>query len=183
MPLANCLIATFVMLAGLTPAEAAPGAAVPAMVETGQALPDVAMLGLNGADRRLSSYKGRPLLINVWASWCGPCRAEAASLERFAWSAAGQRYTVIGASTDDDRRAAERWLRQSNATLSHFIDRELVLESLLGASTLPLTVFVDEQGRVLGRVRGAREWDSAASAQLVAQAFRRGGTGSPAPRR
>ena len=47
----------------------------------------------------------------------------------------------------------------------------------------PLTVFVDEQGRVLGRVRGAREWDSAASAQLVAQAFRRGGTGSPAPRR
>lgn len=183
MPMANCVIATFVLLAGLVPAVAAPGPAAPAMVEAGQTLPDVPMLGLNGADRRLSSYRGRPLLINVWASWCGPCRAEAASLERFAWSAAGQRYTVIGVSTDDDRRAAERWLRQSNATLSHFIDRELVLESLLGASTLPMTVFVDENGRVLGRVRGARAWDSPASAQLVAQAFRRAGSGGPAPRR
>lgn len=162
---------------GVAMVEAATDPAPPPMVPEGQRLPDVAMAGLNGADRRLSSYRGRPLVINVWASWCGPCRAEAASLERFAWSRAGQDYTVIGISTDDDRRAAERWLRQSNATLSHYIDRALVLESLLGASTLPLTVFVDGQGHVLGRVRGARAWDTEASAQLVQRAFRRAAGG------
>ena len=81
------------------------------------------------------------------------------------------KYTVIGISTDDDRKAAERWLRQSNATLSHYIDRDLVLERLLGASTIPLTVLVDEQGRVVSRIRGAREWDTDESWMLVERAF------------
>lgn len=159
---------------GLLVAAGLAGAAPPngaAPVEVGRALPDVAMTGLNGPGRRLSSFAGRPLVINVWASWCGPCRAEAASLERFAWSDAGQKYTVIGISTDDDRAAAELWLKRSNATLNHFIDRALVLENLLGASRIPLTVLVDAQGRVVARVQGAREWDTAESARLVEQAF------------
>ncbi len=150
-------------------AAAAPAPAEP--VPIGQALPDVTMSGLNGADRPLSSFRGRRLIINVWASWCGPCRAEAASLERFAWSSAGAKYTVIGVSTDDYRDAAQRWLKQSNATLSHFIDRALVLENLLGASRIPLTVLVDEQGRVVARVQGAREWDAAPLRELIEREY------------
>jgi thiol-disulfide isomerase/thioredoxin len=59
-------------------------------VKVGQSLPDASMAGLNGPPRTLSSFRGHPLIINVWASWCTPCRAEAASLERFAWSEAGK---------------------------------------------------------------------------------------------
>jgi thiol-disulfide isomerase/thioredoxin len=140
-------------------------------VPVGHALPDILMAGLNGSDRRIRSFAGRKLLINVWASWCGPCRAEAASLERMAWSKNGMAYTVIGVSTDDDRRAAERWLKQSNATLSHFIDQGLVIEHLLGASTIPLTVLVDEKLRVVTRIRGAQDWDTQASAQLIQREF------------
>jgi len=151
------------------PAEAPANMPLP----VGAALPDVLMRGLNGPDRNLRSYVGRRLIINVWASWCGPCRAEAASLERFAWTERGMRYWVIGISTDDDKRAAQNWLRQSNATLSHFIDHNLVLEHLLGASSIPLTVLVDERGRIAQRVLGARDWDSAESAQLIDQAFKR----------
>ncbi len=145
-------------------------------VAIGRALPDVQMEGINGPARSIKSFAGRRLVINVWASWCGPCRAEAASLERFAWSEQGQPYTVVGISTDDDREAAARWLRQSNATLSHFIDRRLVLERLLGASTIPLTVLVDEQGRVVARVRGARAWDTVESSRLVEREFSRSRT-------
>jgi thiol-disulfide isomerase/thioredoxin len=137
----------------------------------GIVIPNVPMNGLNGPDRLLASYIGKPLIINVWASWCGPCRAEAASLERFAWSDAGRSYTVIGVSTDDHRALAERWLKQSNATLSHFIDRQLVLENLLGAQRIPVTVLVDASGRVVARVQGAREWDSADSLRLIEKAF------------
>lgn len=152
-------------------AVAAPAGTAKA-VAVGQVMPDLVMHGLNGPSRRLSSYSGRLLVINVWASWCAPCRAEAASLERFAWSDAGQRYSVIGVSTDDDRVAAERWLRRSNATLSHFIDSALVLENLLGASRIPLTVLVDADGRVVARFQGAREWDSEESARLIEQSYR-----------
>jgi thiol-disulfide isomerase/thioredoxin len=144
-------------------AARAAGAAVP----IGEVLPDVVMRGLNGPDRRLSTYRGRPLLINVWASWCGPCRQETASLERLAWQASPVPFTVVGISTDDYRDKALRWLAASNATINHYIDRQLELETMLGASQLPLTVIVDANGRVLTRVYGAREWDSPDAKALI----------------
>ncbi len=131
------------------------------------------MAGLNGPRRSLSSYRGRPLIINVWASWCGPCRKEAASLEHLARSKAGGRYTVIGISTDDDRNAALAWLKQSNATVNHYIDTgpRWTLEHMLGASRIPVTVLVDAGGRVVARFPGARDWNSAESIQLIERAF------------
>jgi thiol-disulfide isomerase/thioredoxin len=164
-----------------TPAVASAQASTP-LVAVGNVLPDVVMAGLNGPHKPLSSYRGRPLIINVWASWCSPCRKEAASLERLAWSEAGSRYTVIGISTDDDRNAALQWLRQSNATISHYIDSapRWTLEHMLGASTIPITVLVDAKGRVVARIRGARNWDSAESIQLIERAFAGAGRAAPA---
>ncbi len=185
MPLINSLRRVLTAYAcGLT-LLATPAMAVapeaPAPVAVGQPLPDVVMSGLNGPQRSLSSYRGRPLIINVWASWCGPCRAEAASLERLAWSEAGSRYVVIGISTDDYRDAALKWLRHSNATVSHYIDSRLTLEHMLGASTIPLTVLVDASGRVVARFHGARQWDSAESIRVIERAF--AGAGRPTPTR
>jgi hypothetical protein len=93
------------------------------------------------------------------------------SLERLAWSKAGARYAIIGVSTDDSRAEAVRWLAHSNATISHYIDARLTLEHLLGATTIPLTVLVDAQGRVVARFHGARNWDSAESIRVIEQAF------------
>ena len=163
-----------------TPAVAA-APDTPAPVAVGRPLPDVVMAGLNGPQRSLSSYRGRPLIVNLWASWCGPCRAESASLERLAWGEAGSRYVVIGISIDDDRDAALKWLRHSNATLSHYIDSRLTLEHMLGASNIPLTVLVDAGGRVVARFRGARQWDSAESIRMIERAF--AGAGRPTPTR
>jgi thiol-disulfide isomerase/thioredoxin len=118
------------------------------------------MRGLNGPARNLSDFRGRPLLINVWASWCGPCRAEMASLERLAWLDETHYFTIIGISTDDYVDKAKAALVDWNSTITHFIDKNLELEHMLGANTLPLTVLVDADGRVLGKVHGAREWDS-----------------------
>jgi len=143
----------------------------PPPVAIGRVLPDVLMAGLNGPAKPLSSYRGRPLIINVWASWCGPCRAEAASLERLAWSEAGSKYFIIGISTDDDRNAALKWLGHSNATIDHYIDSRLTLEHMLGASTIPLTVLVDAGGRVVARFHGARDWSSVESVRWIESAF------------
>ena len=175
LAIAACTIAL-----AAAPALAAPQAPPP-IVSVGHALPDVVMTGLNGPHKSLASYRGRPLIINVWASWCGPCRKEAASLERLAWSKAGSRYTVIGISTDDDRKDALQWLKHSNATISHYIDLgpRWTLENLLGASSIPVTVLVDEKGRVVARYRGARDWDTAESIQLIERAFAGAGRSQP----
>jgi len=152
-----------------------------APVAVGRLLPDVLMSGLNGPPRSLSSYRGRRLIINVWASWCGPCRDEAASLERLASGDFGSRYVIIGISTDDDRQAALKWLKYSNAKVSHYIDYRLTMEHILGATTIPLTVLVDAGGRVVARFHGARQWDSVESILAIERAF--AGAGNPAPKR
>jgi thiol-disulfide isomerase/thioredoxin len=148
------------------------GADTPGEVRVGELLRDVTMTGLNGPPRKLSEFRGKPLLINVWASWCGPCRAEMASLERLAWLEQSSYFNVIGVSTDDYVDRAEAALEESNATISHFIDANLVLENMLGASHIPLTVLVDADGRVVQKISGARDWDSPASLLIIEGAFR-----------
>jgi thiol-disulfide isomerase/thioredoxin len=140
-------------------------------VPIGGVLREATLQGLNGPPRRLAEYRGRPLLINVWASWCGPCIQEMASLERLAWREDRPAFSVIGISTDDYPEKALAFLNRSNATIRHFIDHDLQMENMLGASTIPLTVLVDANGRVLDKIYGAREWDSPESMRLISKAF------------
>jgi len=169
----RALFATCALLIGLL-VGATSAAATPGEVAVGGVLREATMRGLNGPDQKLSAFRGKPLIINVWASWCPPCIAEMGSLERLAWSDLGQQFTVIGISTDDYPEAAKGFLRKSNATLNHYIDRQLELEHMLGAAQLPLTVMVDAKGRVLGKVVGAREWDGPQAMQLIRNTFRIG---------
>ena len=90
-----------------------------------------------------------------------------ASLERLAWRDQGHRFAIIGISTDDRADLAQGLLRNSNATISQFIDSGLVMEIMLGASRLPLTVLVDADGRILKKVYGARQWDGAEALRLI----------------
>jgi thiol-disulfide isomerase/thioredoxin len=147
-------------------------AGAPEELRIGQSLRQASLHGLNGPSRQLLDFRGRPLIINVWASWCGPCRAEMASLELLAWRDEGRGFAIIGISTDDFADQARDWLRHSNATISHYIEHDLQMEHMLGASSLPLTVLVDAQGRIVDKIHGARDWDSPESIALVRKAFR-----------
>lgn len=129
-------------------------------IPVGGQLREVTMDGLDGTKKKLSSYQGKPLLINVWASWCGPCRAEMGSLQRLATQFNGREFNIIGISTDDYRDDALSAIKMSNIKFDNFIDHKLVLEKMLGAKTIPLTILVDAEGRILKKVNGAREWDS-----------------------
>ncbi len=160
------LLVSVVLVLGLA-CNALVQAKTPGEVAVGSVLREATLHGLNGPDRQLSAFRGKPLIINVWASWCPPCIQEMGSLERLAWSDMGQQFTVIGISTDDYPEAAKGFLRKSNATLNHYIDRQLELENMLGADHLPLTLLVDAKGRVLSKIVGAREWDSAQSMAMI----------------
>lgn len=159
--------------AGWAASLLAPGLArsTPGEIGVGASLPDAALDGLNGPPRRLRQFRGRPLLINVWASWCGPCVAEMASLERLARWANPASLILIGISTDDEPAAARAVLQRTGATIPHFIDHDQALENLLGAAQLPLTVLVDARGRILDKLLGARAWDAAAYRAALARAF------------
>jgi thiol-disulfide isomerase/thioredoxin len=155
----------------LTVANPSAFANIPEEVPIGGILRDATLQGLNGPSRKLSAFRGKPLIINVWASWCSPCREEMASLERLAWRDQGRYFAIIGISTDDDANLAKGLLKNANATISHFIDTDLQMENMLGASRLPLTVLVDANGRVLEKVYGAKQWDGADALRLIDDTF------------
>lgn len=155
---------TFALLAGLAQAAYS---ATPGEIPVGGVLPDVSMKGLIGPARKLGGYRGKPLIINVWASWCGPCREEMGSLEVLNRRFGGQQFNIIGISTDDYENRALGFLRQSNTTFNNFLDSRLVLENLLGADHLPLTLLIDPAGRVLAKYYGSRQWDSAESLRWI----------------
>ena len=147
-------------------------AATPGEVPVGAVLRDASMQGLSGATQQLSAFKGKPLLINVWASWCGPCLEEIASIEHLSQRYGGKQFNVIGISTDDYWTNAKGFLQKTRISFPNFIDNRLALENMLGANRLPLTILVDAQGRVLSKVYGAQAWDSPESLAMISKAFK-----------
>jgi thiol-disulfide isomerase/thioredoxin len=147
-------------------------AKTPGEVEVGGVLREASLYGFFGDFRKLSELRGKPLIINVWASWCGPCRAEMGSLERLAKRLGARKVKVIGISTDDDAAAAAAFLTKSRVTFDNYLDRNLLLENMLGANTIPLTVLVDAQGRVVKKINGYHDWDSPESADMISKALR-----------
>lgn len=146
-------------------------ASTPGEVEIGGYLREAKLQGFSGNTKKLSDYKGKPLIINVWASWCGPCREEMGSLDRLARRYGGKQFNVIGISTDDDGNAAAAFIRQSKITFENYLDSKVFLENMLGANAIPLTVLVDARGRVLLKVRGPREWDSPETVDAIGETF------------
>ncbi|MCF8168039.1 MAG: TlpA family protein disulfide reductase [Rhodoferax sp.] len=147
-------------------------AKTPGEVPIGGVLRQAPMQGLSGTNQNLSDFRGKPLVINVWASWCGPCVQEMGSLERLHQAYGGKQFNVIGISTDDYWTNAKGFLQKTRISFRNFIDNRLFLEHMLGADRLPLTLLVDAKGRVLAKVYGAQAWDSPQSVAMIAQTFK-----------
>jgi thiol-disulfide isomerase/thioredoxin len=162
----NLLI--FFLLCGLFTSASAN---TPGEVTVGGSLREATLQGLTNKSRKFSDYRGKPLIINVWASWCGPCRAEMGSLERLSKRYGGKKFQVIGISTDDDANAAATYIKEAGVSFETFIDSKVFLENMLGANTIPLTLLVDSNGRILRKVRGSHEWDSAEYVAFIAETF------------
>jgi thiol-disulfide isomerase/thioredoxin len=157
----------------LSALSATASAKTPGEVDVGGVLREAPLYGFAGDYRKLSELRGKPLIINVWASWCGPCRAEMGSLERLSRRFGGKQFNIIGVSTDDDARAAAAFLRQAQVTFDNYLDKNLLLEHMLGADTIPLTILVDARGRVLSKFHGSRQWDSPEALDLIGKAFQK----------
>jgi cytochrome c biogenesis protein CcmG/thiol:disulfide interchange protein DsbE len=113
-------------------------------------LPDIAVDCLGGGRSvRLSGLAGTPMVINVWASWCAPCRKELPLLAK-AHREYGDRVRIIGVDVNDAApEAALRLADRSGVTYPQLADRKLRLRASLRITAVPQTVFVDERGRMV----------------------------------
>jgi thiol-disulfide isomerase/thioredoxin len=127
-----------------------PAPSVPAAVPSGPAtarVPDLTLDCFPGAGRVRLTELHRPAIVNLWASWCGPCRQELPAFQRFAGTVA-DRVLVLGVDTDDTRDAGSGMLADAKVTFPNLTDPRRRLLSGVGRGALPVTLFVDADGGI-----------------------------------
>jgi len=117
----------------------------------------------------LADFKGRVVLLNLWATWCGPCRSEMPSLDRLQAMHRDDGLAVITVSIDDGgSTAVRRFFDQSGIrSLSPYLDANGKTSSALGARSIPTTLLIDRTGNVIGSLIGAIQWDSPEALALI----------------
>ena len=136
----------------------------------GQPMPSEEVADPSGAKLALADLKGKPALINLWATWCVPCITEMPLLDTLAGQL-GDEVRVITVSQDMNGAAAVTpfFAQRKFANLPQWMDPESDLAIGYGAS-LPLTVLYDAEGKEVWRVLGGFDWDSAEARQLIGEA-------------
>ena len=138
----------------------------------GQAAPTAPFTGADGRDVSLSDFAGRPLLVNLWATWCAPCKAEMPTLDALAALEEG-RVSVIAVSQDLQGRkpVAAFFKTAAIANLEPYTDADNVLLAAFDYQiALPTTILYDGDGKEVWRVIGGAEWDDAEIASLLREA-------------
>jgi cytochrome c biogenesis protein CcmG/thiol:disulfide interchange protein DsbE len=113
----------------------------------------------DGEPVALDDYRGRPLVINFWASWCGPCVEEMPAFQQVAQETAGE-VAFLGVDVADAPRAAEPFVAEVGVTYDLALDRDRELVSELGVFAMPTTLFVDADGIVVHRVPAPLDADA-----------------------
>jgi len=136
----------------------------------GTPAPAVAFTDPDGKPAKLADFKGKPLLVNLWASWCAPCVKELPTLDRVARTGKVQ---VLAVSQDDGPHASVVAFLQAHkiATLESYQDAKMDLSGALGPDTvLPTSILYDSSGKEVWRYVGDLDWTTPEAAKLLAEA-------------
>ena len=138
----------------------------------GNTAPNLVFTGADGRDVHLADFAGRPLLVNIWATWCAPCKAEMPTLDKLAAEQEGK-LSVIAVSQDlEGRKPVQAYFQSAKlANLEPYADPDNHLLSSLGNEvSLPTTILYNAKGKEVWRVTGGVDWQDAKVAKLIAEA-------------
>jgi len=122
------------------------------------AAPDFTMLDMDGNEVTLTSFVGKPMILNFWASWCGPCKSEMPDIQRFYEKYGEEIHFLIVNCTDGSRETldtAKAFIADSGYTFPVYFDTTSMGAYTYGASSIPLTFFIDAQGNLAAYYMGA----------------------------
>ena len=135
----------------------------------GAATPALALDDLAGKRHDLADYKGSVVLVNFWATWCEPCRAEMPSLDRLRKSLQGKRFEVLAVNLAEPLSRIEKFAAAVPVTFPLLRDRDSSTSKAWKAKLLPATYVIGRDGRIRYVAYGELDWDSAPVRAKVAE--------------
>lgn len=148
------------------------------MATTPSKLPDLAFDDVDGKPRKLSDWRGRTVLVNLWATWCVPCRREMPALDALQAKLGGPDFEVVAVNIDTrDPDKPKNFLKEANLTrLGYFSDQTAKvfqdLKSIGKALGMPTSVLVDRNGCEIANIAGPAEWASDDAIKLISAAVK-----------
>ena len=139
------------------------------LVQVGSRAPEFRAVNLTtGHPASLGDYRRQVVLLNVWATWCAPCRVEMPSLERLHRKLAGDDFHVVAVSIDDaDSSVVRQFARELGLTFDLLQDRTGVIQRLYQTTGVPESFVIDREGIIIKKVIGAAEWDGPVNETLI----------------
>ena len=137
---------------------------------TGTAAPGTSFEDPDGEKVTLADFRGKPVLLNLWATWCAPCVAEMPTLDALA-AREGERLQVLALSQDLEGRAKVDQFFEARGLryLDPFLDPEMAMMTALRAQALPVTILYDAEGKEVWRMNGPFEWDGEEARRLIGE--------------
>ena len=171
-PVVLALLGSLALL--FAPAPGGMAAAVAAETRiTPARLPSIPLLDSAGGPADLAAWTDKPMVLNVWATWCPPCRKEMPALQTLGERLAPQGVRVVALSVDRDANLVKEFMLKYGITLpAPIASSASVAFSALDAFALPVTFYVRRDGTIVGKVLGTREWDDEKVAREVLDALR-----------
>ncbi len=138
----------------------------------GRLFPSLVLTGFQGEKQALDAFRGRLVILNVWATWCAPCRVELPSLDRLNEALDDQKFIVIGLSVDSDRDIAREFYQDRGIRFTSFIDQnQEISEQILGIRIYPDTFLISPDGKLIRRIVGERTWDDPTMIEALNKAY------------
>lgn len=137
-------------------------------------VPEVTFKDGEGRDMSLADFKGKTILLNIWATWCAPCRKEMPGLDRLQAELGSDQFEVVALSVDRGGvDASKKFLDEIGVkSLAVYVDASGRASKPLRVIGMPTTLLIDAEGREIGRLIGEAEWDSADAKALIEAALR-----------
>jgi peroxiredoxin len=133
--------------------------ALPALADPAGPAPPFTLAAKGGSDVSLSQFRGRVVMINFWASWCGPCRQEMPLLESIYKKYNKLGFTMLGVNVEPDSKAADAWLQETPVSFPILYDRDSKVSKLYDVAGMPSTVIIDRSGKLRKLHRGYKPGD------------------------
>jgi thiol-disulfide isomerase/thioredoxin len=136
-------------------------------------LPDLTFEDADGKPRKLSDWRGKTVLLNLWATWCVPCRKEMPALDNLQAKLGGNDFEVVAVNIDTrDPEKPKNFLKESNLTrLGYFADQKAKvfqdLKAISKALGMPTSILIDAKGCEIATIAGPAEWASDDAIKLI----------------